>query len=553
MKKVPDFLIIGAMKAGTTRLYEMLCDHPRVVPASAKEIHYFTMHKDKPLLWYLDHFPDSVTHLTGEASPTYMSEASLELVRRIRETLPRTRIIMIVRDPVARAVSQFHHHRSINTAPELQDLSVNEFFSRPRPAPNDPVKNKVDWYLRQCLKTSHYTNAYRLYSGVFGRHKTFVLHNEDLLEQPAHTLNRVFRFLGLTEVGSDISHEVRYSNGSSPDELCDEVRQRLEEELYPDYLRFKDETATATEDAEAVVKEGREDWLFLTGGSNHVQQLFTEAGTSALNLDGWVEIITARQERARQNRYVHLHVLAPDKLAIYPEYFDGDLNAGPGRALMQKLTEAGATQAIIDLWEPLRRAKTEGLIYWKTDSHWTTLGHWAACKEICLRLGIAAGDPLIEGPVQLALRDLGAKVRPLQPELTQGLRFTAASTRTWRNELVAFKEQAKRDNDMGLHVGSAVEFSNPEAVDRRRVLLFGDSFAEYREGHLTHMLSKYFSTVRFVWSVSIDYRVVEVFSPDILLTENTERFLTYVPDDQFELDAVVTEKLRAQSAEVRGE
>jgi hypothetical protein len=73
----PGFIIIGAGKCGTSSLYHYLVDHPRILPASEKQIHYFRYYATRPMKWYLHHFPTAPSFLaagallTGEASPGY--------------------------------------------------------------------------------------------------------------------------------------------------------------------------------------------------------------------------------------------------------------------------------------------------------------------------------------------------------------------------------------------------------------------------------------------------------------------------------------------------
>lgn len=64
-QSVPHFLIIGAQKSGTTSLYNYLIEHPLIIPALNKEIHFFDIYFEKGLNWYLSHFPslDSITKL----------------------------------------------------------------------------------------------------------------------------------------------------------------------------------------------------------------------------------------------------------------------------------------------------------------------------------------------------------------------------------------------------------------------------------------------------------------------------------------------------------
>ena len=65
----PNFLIIGTMKGGTTALYDFICEHPNVLAAKQKEIHYYSLYPYKGRDWYLEHFPERDDGVVcGEAS-----------------------------------------------------------------------------------------------------------------------------------------------------------------------------------------------------------------------------------------------------------------------------------------------------------------------------------------------------------------------------------------------------------------------------------------------------------------------------------------------------
>ncbi len=104
----PAFLIIGQMKAGTTALYSYLCRHPRVVPAMIKEVQYWSRYYEAGEAWYRAHFmpiPPGSDLITGEASPTYFADP--DAPARIARVRPDMRLILLLRDPVARAYSAY--------------------------------------------------------------------------------------------------------------------------------------------------------------------------------------------------------------------------------------------------------------------------------------------------------------------------------------------------------------------------------------------------------------------------------------------------------------
>ncbi|MBA3426416.1 MAG: sulfotransferase [Rubrobacter sp.] len=110
---LPDFLIIGAQKAGTTFLYYLLCQHPYVAPTSEKELHFFDSQKfNKGEGWYRSNFPPPTSEnghkvITGEASPYYIYHPLA--ARRAAQVVPHARLIVLLRNPVDRAYSDYQN------------------------------------------------------------------------------------------------------------------------------------------------------------------------------------------------------------------------------------------------------------------------------------------------------------------------------------------------------------------------------------------------------------------------------------------------------------
>ena len=118
-RTLPDFLIIGIAKSGTTSLYGLISAHPHVIPAQSKEVHYFTDSRNYEMgtLRYRARFP-SVPYkrclavrygqkiLSGEASSTYLFHPMVP--SRVKALLPDVRLIVILRNPVDRAYSEYH-------------------------------------------------------------------------------------------------------------------------------------------------------------------------------------------------------------------------------------------------------------------------------------------------------------------------------------------------------------------------------------------------------------------------------------------------------------
>ena len=111
---LPTFLVIGAQRAGTSLLHQILLGHPEVyVPRERKEVHYFDRYFERGVAWYEGYFPAADAarsyRAIGEITPDYL--ATEEAPARIHALLPACRLIAILRNPVDRAYSWYQHAR----------------------------------------------------------------------------------------------------------------------------------------------------------------------------------------------------------------------------------------------------------------------------------------------------------------------------------------------------------------------------------------------------------------------------------------------------------
>jgi hypothetical protein len=178
---LPTFLIIGAMKGGTTSLYQYLRDHPQVFMPSVKEPMFFAGNWNRGLEWYerlFDGAKDSVA--VGEASANYTKYPHIpDVPARIAKLLPDVRLVYLVRDPIDRMISEYHHRvakgwdhgeESLEEA-LLEDQSYCDF--------------------------SRYSMQIEQYLEHFSREQLLVLRSEDLKNDRVRTLSRVYKFLGV--------------------------------------------------------------------------------------------------------------------------------------------------------------------------------------------------------------------------------------------------------------------------------------------------------------------------------------------------------------------
>jgi hypothetical protein len=183
---LPNFLVIGAQRAGTSLLHRILLAHPDVyVPGQRKEVHYFDRYFERGVEWYQSYFPASDAAgrylAIGEITPDYL--ATDEAPARIHALLPACRLIVMLRNPVDRVYSWYQHARRSRN--ERRDFAT---FLEEEPG---------------ALRAGLYHRHLQSYLALFPRESLLVLLYEELLRDPGRELGRLTAFLGADMVWSD--------------------------------------------------------------------------------------------------------------------------------------------------------------------------------------------------------------------------------------------------------------------------------------------------------------------------------------------------------------
>ena len=175
---LPDFIVIGAMKAGTTALWRYLRAHSEVFMANPKEVQFFSRNWDEGWEWYEARFADGgAASAVGEASPSYADVHFSEVPERIASRLPDIRLIYLVRNPVDRVASQYLH----SLARGLEDKSIE-----------DAVHSDGSY-----LGINEYATVIERYLEHFSRSQLLVLQSESLRDDREPTLSRILEFIGV--------------------------------------------------------------------------------------------------------------------------------------------------------------------------------------------------------------------------------------------------------------------------------------------------------------------------------------------------------------------
>jgi len=212
MGLLPDFLIIGAQRCGTTSLYEYLNSHPNVIPASQKEIHFFDYNFNKGISWYKSQFRSG--GITGEASPYYIFHPHSS--SRIAKFLPKVKLIILLRNPVDRAYSHYHHEVRIGK----ENLSFEEAIQEEKTRLSGELDKMINDESYFSFNHQHFTYLARgkyviqlkSWFEKFSKEQIFILESEIFFKEPNKILKQVFEFLNLPQK-SDIATKI-FEKGS---------------------------------------------------------------------------------------------------------------------------------------------------------------------------------------------------------------------------------------------------------------------------------------------------------------------------------------------------
>ena len=230
MRPLPDFLILGAQKAGTTALYAYLRWHPQITGPSFKEVSFFDRHYARGERWYRAHLPVRRKGVVGEASPSYLFHPLAP--ERVARMLPNARLIALLRNPVDRAFSHYQHEVALGR----EQLSFEEALARE----DERMEGEVERMLRDAAYFSHawwnYTYAARgryaeqleRWFEAFPREQVLVLLTDELAADTAGAYRRVLDFLGVDVLELDAYPRIfeREYGGMDP-----ATRTRLEGEF----------------------------------------------------------------------------------------------------------------------------------------------------------------------------------------------------------------------------------------------------------------------------------------------------------------------------------
>jgi hypothetical protein len=224
LRRLPDVVIIGAMKAGTTSLYHYLCQHPNVSGAWSKEVHYFDENYDRNPMWYRSNFDLHGGGISVEATPRYLFDE--ETLWRMSVVLPDATVIALLREPVSRAYSHYKHvrrgmgkwgtdHRSFAEAAraDIERAEARGILGRGR------YEDVYHSYVRRGV----YKPQIERFRKVYGEN-LITLRSDRMFDDTKSVVNDIFDKVGVQEIDVDCG---KVYKGGSYDEGVP-IRDELE-------------------------------------------------------------------------------------------------------------------------------------------------------------------------------------------------------------------------------------------------------------------------------------------------------------------------------------
>lgn len=249
LRLLPDFLIIGAPRSGTTSLYYYLAEHPQIFLSTTKELHFFDDNYAKGLRWYRTQFPTIMQKyysrhllhldlLVGEATPAYLFYPHVP--ERMSKVLPNVKLIVLLRNPVDRAFSHYWLMSRVNK----EMLSFEEEIKREEALIvsererllADASRSSQEYHPFSYLTKGAYIEHLQRWMKYYPKDQFLVLKSEDMYNDPAATMKQTLDFLGLPGLATKTNHEYKqyrlpqktgYQNKEFRPKMKPETRQYL--------------------------------------------------------------------------------------------------------------------------------------------------------------------------------------------------------------------------------------------------------------------------------------------------------------------------------------
>ena len=208
LRVLPDFIIIGTMKSGTTSLNYNIAEHPCVLPAAYDEIGFFDVNFELGFNWYRSLFPTTFqkksiiskhgSFVTGEDTPFYFWREDAAI--RIKQFLPKTKLLLLLRNPIDRAYSHYMDNFFRNSKiPSFETVIDKEIKTISKDKDYRLSQTNFERYsgTSSYIAKGFYAEQLKIWFKHFPKEQFCIISTEELSKNPIETMNTVFDFLNL--------------------------------------------------------------------------------------------------------------------------------------------------------------------------------------------------------------------------------------------------------------------------------------------------------------------------------------------------------------------
>ena len=231
-KKLPHFLVLGAQKGGTTTLHKLLSVHPKIYMPECKEVHYFSKYADKSIDWYSNHFKDAKWYQKiGDITPYYLYHP--KAAERIKKVLPKAKLVVLLRDPVERTISQIFHAKRHG----YEKLSIQEALNaeKRRLETNDSNSHQKHSYVDR----SKYIEQLDRFERQYTKKNILVLKSETFFQNTERTYDEIQDFIGVKRTKNTWKGLKANAGENESKKIDHEIRLRLRKELAETATKIK--------------------------------------------------------------------------------------------------------------------------------------------------------------------------------------------------------------------------------------------------------------------------------------------------------------------------
>jgi len=252
---LPDFLIVGAQRSGTTSMYNYLASHPEMGRSFTKEPQYFSTRWSKPEAWYRAHFAGAASggsaepaarRLNFEATPYYLFHP--HAASRAARVVPQAKLIVLLRHPVERALSHYEHNAQRGLEPltfrEAVEREPERLAGEVERMREDPGYDSRAHKLYSYVARGRYAEQLETWMSWFPPDRFLIVRSEDFYSRTDEVYAEVLRFLGVSDwrPASYSNYSRRHANSTIDADLRDRLletfaphNQRLTELLGRDF------------------------------------------------------------------------------------------------------------------------------------------------------------------------------------------------------------------------------------------------------------------------------------------------------------------------------